>query len=206
MAQASYPFEDIDVNETQFSRWARNFQETGVKGMPGDDNLRITGDNSGLQVRIAAGQAFVRGHYYENTTQETVELPSPGQQFRVDAIVLELSPVGNYVQLKAVLGDPVNDNPVPPQLTQTEAGIWQLLLGYVSLPPETASITNDLVTDRRTFMSQRIGVWTSETRPSSPSVLSVGYNTTLGYHEAWNGTSWEPLGGQQISSLLLMGA
>jgi hypothetical protein len=194
MAQSSYPFENIDVSETQFSRWARNFQETGIKGQPAGPELLVTGDDSGLQVRVAAGQAFVRGHYYENTAQASVSLPSAGEQTRIDAIVLELSPVGNYVELRAVLGDPVNSSPVPPALTQTDAGIFQMLLAYVELPPNTTSVLPEMVTDERTFMSQRIGQWTTDTRPETAELNRIGYNATVGYHEMWNGTAWVALG------------
>ena len=32
--------------------------------------------------------------------------------------------------------------------------------------------------------------WTTETRPSSPEVGTMGYNTTLNQVEFWDGTDW----------------
>lgn len=207
MAEVSFPFENIDTTETQFSYWARNFQDYGVKGVPGDTNLLVSGDDSGLQVRVAAGQAFIRGHYYQNTLQATVSILSAGSNTRIDAIVLELDPVANSITLKAVRGEAVASSPVAPALVQSDAGVYQMLLAYVTIPADTASITAGMVTDLRTFMGQRLGIWTTATRPASPVAnQTFGYNTTLGYHEVWNGTLWRSFQPDSFTPFLLMGA
>lgn len=195
MAENSFPFENVDVSETQFSQWARNFQDNGVKGLPSGTELRVSGDDSGMQVRVAAGQAFIRGHYYINTNQATITLTSAGTDTRIDAIVLELNPATNSVVLKAHEGSPALTTPEPPVLVQTDAGIYQLLLGYVTIPNSTSSITSGMITDKRTFMGKRIGVWTSTTRPIDPVAFhTIGYNTTIGGNEVWNGTGWQLFG------------
>jgi hypothetical protein len=152
MAQTSWPFENIDTTETQFSKWARHIGE-GVNGGPDDTKLKPFGDDSGLQVRIASGEAMVRGHYYLSTAQETLTLDTAGTDTRVDAIVLELDPASNKIELKIVQGTAVPSSPVPPTLTQTDAGIYQLLLGLVTIPASASSILAADVTDRRTFLS-----------------------------------------------------
>lgn len=192
MAENSFPFENIDTSETQFSQWARNFQDTGVKGIPSGSELKVTGDDSGMQVRVAAGQAFVRGHYYINTLQATVTLTSAGTDTRIDAIVLELNPATNSIALKVHEGTPVVSAPEVPALIQTDAGIYQLLLGYVTIPNDVASITAGMVSDNRTFMGNRIGTWTTATRPANPvENFTLGYNTTTGGHEIWQGGQWQ---------------
>lgn len=207
MAETSFPFENVDVSETQFSQFFRNFQDYGVKGVPGDGHLLVTGDDSGLQVRVAAGEAFVRGHYYINTAQATVELLSAGLNTRIDAIVLELDPVENSIILKAVRGEEVLVNPVAPTLTKLDVGVYQMLIAYVTIPGSTASITNEMVTDKRTFMGQRVGIWTSDTRPANPIAnLTLGYNVTIGYHEVWKGSDWAPFQPDSQSPFLHMGA
>lgn len=207
MAQTSFPFEDIDVNESQFSQWARNFQDNGVKGLPGDSNLRVTGDDSGLQVRVAAGQAFVRGHYFINSSQATVALTSAGSSTRIDAIVVDLDPALDRAILKVVEGVAAASNPTPPTLTQTDVDGYQLLLAYVTIPNDAATILAGDVTDKRTFMGNRIGVWTTDTRPADPVAnFTIGYNATLGYNEVWSGTIWRPFEPTTRSSFLLMGA
>lgn len=195
MAQQSFPFEDIDVTETQFSQWASNFQDYGVKGVPGDTQLKVTGDDSGLQVRVATGQAFIRGHYFINTTQATVSIATAGALTRIDAIVLELDVVSNQVILKAVQGTAVASDPVAPVLTQTETGIYQMLLAYVTIPNDAVSIVFGDVTDRRSFMGNRLGVWTDETRPTDPvAQQTIGYNVDRNGHELWSGSEWQLFG------------
>jgi hypothetical protein len=207
MAEISYPFENIDVSEIEFSRWARNFQDNGVNGIPGDSNLVVSGDDSGMQVRVSAGQAFVRGHYYINSSQATVDLTSAGTSTRIDAIVLHLNLSANSIVLKAVEGEPVTSNPVAPTLTQTDAGIYQLLLAYVTIPNSTSSITAGMVADKRTFMGNRLGVWTTATRPSNPVAnFTIGYNATTGIHEIWNGTVWTSFAPDAPTPFLFMGA
>lgn len=207
MAESSFPFENVDVSETQFSQWARTLQDTGVKGVPGDTNLKVTGDDSGLQVRIAAGQAFVRGAYYINSTQATVTVTSPGEQSRIDAIILELDPTANSIRVKAIAGTPHPTSPEAPTLTQTDLGVYQLLLGYVTLPAATTSVTAGMVTDKRTFMGTRFGVWTTDTRPADPVAnQTIGYNATIGYHEVYKGGDWLPFQPDSFSPFLLMGA
>lgn len=207
MAEIAFPFEDVDVSETQFGQWASNFQDYGVKGAPGDSNLLVSGDDSGMQVRVAAGEAFVRGHYYQNTTQATVTLAAVGGNTRIDAIVLELNLTTNKLVLKAVAGTAVLASPTPPALTQTTSGIYQMLLGYVTIPNDATSITAEMVTDLRTFMGKRIGIWTTATRPSNPTAQhTMGFNTTLGIHEVWNGTAWVSFAPDLPSQFLLMGA
>jgi hypothetical protein len=207
MAETSFPFENVDVSESQFSRFFRNFQDYGVKGVPGDNHLLVSGDDSGLQVRVSAGEAFVRGHYYINTNQATVTLLSAGTNTRIDAIVLELDPVLNSITVKAVRGEEVSSNPVAPSLTQLDVGVYQMLIAYVTIPADTASILSDMITDKRTFMGQRVGIWTTDTRPLNPITnLTLGYNATIGYHEVWKGTEWLPFQPDTSSPFLHMGA
>lgn len=207
MAQTSWPFENVDTSETQYSQLFRQLQDTGVIGVPGDNTLKVSGDNSGLQVRISAGQAIVRGFMYDSTAQETVTITSAGTNTRIDAIVLELDPTANSILLKAVTGTAVASSPVAPTLTQSSTGIFQLLLGYVTIPNNTTSITSGMVSDNRTFTGNRVGEWTTATRPANPFTSQMGYNFTLGYHEYYTGTTWLPLSsGADVSPFMLMGA
>jgi len=57
--------------------------------------------------------------------------------------------------------------------------------------------TQDLVATS----SFKAPVWTTAGRPASPAVGMVGYNTTLGAIESWNGTSWQTGGGLVMQSV-----
>jgi len=191
MAEQSFPFENIDTTESQFSEWATNFQETGVQGSPTGTELGITVTGSDLNLTIAAGQAFIRGHYYINTSDLVLAVTSAGVNTRIDIVVVELDPEANTIVTKIVSGTAVAADPVAPTLTQSATGIYQLPIATLTIPTSTVVITAGMLMDTRTFMGNRIGIWTTATRPANPTAYqTLGYNTTIGRHESWNGTAW----------------
>jgi len=191
MAEQSFPFENIDTTESQFSEWATNFQETGVQGSPDGTELTITVTGSDLNLTVAAGQAFIRGHYYINTSDLVIAVPTAGVNTRIDIVVVELNPETNTIVTKLVQGEAVSADPVAPTLTQSPTGVYQLPIATLTIPTSTVAITAGMLVDTRTFMGNRIGIWTTATRPANPTAYqTLGYNTTIGSHESWNGTSW----------------
>ena len=191
MAEQSFPFENIDTTESQFSEWATNFQETGVQGSPTGTELGITVTGSDLNLTIAAGQAFIRGHYYINTDDLVLAVTSAGTNTRIDIVVVELDPEANTIVTKIVSGEAVSADPVAPTLTQSATGIYQLPISTLTIPTSTVAITAGMLVDTRTFMGNRIGIWTTATRPANPTAYqTLGYNTTIESHESWNGTAW----------------
>jgi hypothetical protein len=191
MAEQSFPFENIDTTESQFSEWATNFQETGVQGSPTGTELGITVTGSDLNLTIAAGQAFIRGHYYINTSDLVLPVTSAGVNTRIDIVVVELDPEANTIVTKIVSGEAVSADPVAPTLTQSATGIYQLPISTLTIPTSTVAITAGMLVDTRTFMGNRIGIWTTATRPANPTAYqTLGYNTTIESHESWNGTAW----------------
>jgi len=191
MAEQSFPFENIDTTEAQFSEWATNFQETGVQGSPTGTELGITVTGSDLNLTIAAGQAFIRGHYYINTSDLVLAVTSAGTNTRIDIVVVELDPEANTIVTKIVSGEAVSADPVAPTLTQSATGIYQLPISTLTIPTSTVAITAGMLVDTRTFMGNRIGIWTTATRPANPTAYqTLGYNTTIEAHESWNGTAW----------------
>ena len=153
MAQTSWPFDGIDTTETQFSQWSRNIGE-GVKGSFNTTDLKVTAPGTGMTVSVAAGQALVRGHYYANDAALTLSIATANATNpRIDAVVLTLDPVANTITAGVVTGTAAA-TPVAPTLTQTDAGTYQLLLGYVAVAAATATISAANVTDARTFLGQ----------------------------------------------------
>lgn len=151
MAQTSFPFENIDTTETQFSQWARNIGE-GVKGSSAGTELKPFGDSSGMNVKVYAGQSMVRGHYYVSTATETLTIAASNPSNpRIDAVVLELDPTANSIVLKVLTGTAAA-SPVAPTLTQTDAGVYQQLLGLVAVAAASGLITAGNVTDSRVFL------------------------------------------------------
>jgi hypothetical protein len=191
MAQQSFPFENIDVTESQFSQWARNFQETGIKGNPLGTELSVSAEGSTLSILIEAGQAFIRGHYYLNTAQVELPVTSAGLNTRIDLVVLELDPAENTIELKLIEGEAVSSDPEAPELVQTDVGVYQLHLATLVIPNSTLAVTDEMLTDWRTYLSERVGVWTTATRPADPVPFQTfGFNFTDLGHEFWDGEAW----------------
>ena len=186
MAQSSFPFENVDTSETQFSQMFRNFA-AGVNGTPSGTELKVTA-GTGLQVNVAAGQAMVRGHYYISTASEalTIGAADPTNP-RIDSIVLTLDPTANSITLAVVAGTPAS-SPVAPTLTQTDAGTYQYQLATVAVAAAAGSVGT--ITDTRNFFGSRFGIWSTAGRPSAPFTGQAGYNSTTAAPEYYNGTSW----------------
>lgn len=162
MAQTSFPFENIDTTETQFSQWARNIGE-GVKGSSATNELKPFADSSGMNVKVYAGQSMVRGHYYVSTATETLAIATSHATLnRIDSVVLELDPTANSILLKVITGTPAS-SPAAPTLTQTDAGIWQQLLGTVYVGAAVGLIAAGNVTDSRSFLGATTVAWSSIT-------------------------------------------
>lgn len=186
MAQSSFPFENVDTTETQFSQMFRTLN-AGVNGTPAGTELKVSA-GTGLQVSVAAGQAMVRGHYYISTAAELLTIGTANASNpRIDSVVLRLDPVANSIVLAVVAGTAAA-SPVAPTLTQTDAGVFEYLLGTVLVPAGSGTLST--ITDTRTFMGSRLGIWATATRPVSPYVGQAGFNSTLGIPEWWNGSLW----------------
>jgi hypothetical protein len=152
MAQNSWPWENIDTTETQFSQWARNIGEGISPGVL--DDLEPFGDSSGLIVKVRAGAAIVRGHYYRSTALESVPVAAPDLvNPRIDNLVLELDPVENSILLKMVAGTPA-PSPEPPALVQTDSAIYQQLLAEVTVSAAATTISAADVKNKSQMISK----------------------------------------------------
>jgi len=101
MAQTSYPFDNTDTTEAQYSQLFRRLQYTGVWGDPSTTALKAFGDSSGMQVKVPAGFGLVRGHFYSSSAQETLAIGASSTNPRIDLIVLRLDPTANTIVLVA---------------------------------------------------------------------------------------------------------
>jgi hypothetical protein len=176
MAQSSFPFENIDTTETQYSQLFRTLNN-GVNGTPDGGELEVDDATAGLAVDIAAGQAMVRGHFYISTEVETRSLAvADPSNDRIDLVVLRLDPIANSVIIAVKTGVP-DAAPVAPALVQTDGGIFEQPLANV-LVPANAGVPGT-ITDRREFMGTKLGTWTTDGRPTPAGRVLFGFNTTL---------------------------
>jgi hypothetical protein len=199
MAQSSWPFENIDTTETQYSQLFRTLNN-GVNGTPDGGELEVDAAGAGLAVDIAAGQAMVRGHFYSSTEVETRSLATAdATNDRIDLVVLRLDPVANTILLAVKTGVP-DPAPVAPALVQTDGGIFEQPLANV-LVPANAGVPST-ITDRREFMGTKLGTWTTDGRPVPAGRVLFGFNTTLEAVEFYDPINevWGPVA-PEINSL-----
>jgi hypothetical protein len=173
MAQKGWPFENIDTSETEFSLWARNMGQGVIK----DRGLELEpyADGSGMTVKVRSGQALIRGHYYDNTSEVTLTIANADLSLpRVDSVVLRLDPTANTVALAVVTGTP-NSSPVPPVLTQSDSAIYELLLANVSVSAAAVVISVGNVSDQRVLFR----AWSAETDAAKQDVITLTANRAV---------------------------
>ena len=169
MAQTSWPFENIDTTETQFSQWARNIGEGVIVGK--ELELECFADSTGLNVKINTGQALVRGHYYNSSAGETLTVPTASATNpRIDLVVARLDPTANSIVLALVTGTPAG-SPTAPTPTQTESGVYELPLAEVYVGTGVVTINPGDVTDLRSLFTP----WTGKAQGEAiSSFLLIG--------------------------------
>jgi len=151
MAQTSWPFENIDTSETQFSQWARNIGE-GVK-TGALNELEPFADSTGMRVKVKSGQALIRGHYYQSSAEEVIAVTEADPSNpRIDILILELDPSANSITLKVTAGVP-SPVPVAPTIVQTDGGVYQVKLAEILVGTLVTTIAAGNVTDTRSYLA-----------------------------------------------------
>jgi hypothetical protein len=201
MAQTSFPWENVDTSETQYSQLFRTLND-GVNGTTVGGELEVGPGFAGLSVEVAAGQAMVQGHFYISTAIEQLSLDTAdGALDRIDTVVLRLDPVANSIVLAVVTGTP-DASPVAPALTQTDPyGVYEFPLGDVLV--EAASGVPGAITDRRDFMGTKVKTWSTAGRPTPNNRPLIGFNITTGRVEVYNTvlSAWEDVAPASINSV-----
>ncbi|MGW7434730.1 tail fiber domain-containing protein [Streptomyces sp. NPDC054849] len=190
MTITSYPFDEQPVSEGQFSYLFRELQSTGVADQVGGSGFNVFGDSSGMQVKVSAGFALIRGHAVQSTATETVTIAAASTSVRIDRVVLRLDPAANSIVLAVVQGTPGGGVPA---VTQTDTGVYEFPLAQVSVAVGAATITASAVTGERRFIGTTVGGWTTSTRPTSPRIGRLGLNTSTNQWEYWTGSAWAAL-------------
>lgn len=192
MAITSWPFAAQSTTETQFGQLFSAQNEFGVSGQPSSTDLKVTGDSTGMNVKVAAGFAIVRGFAFYSTAIETLTIAAASTNPRIDLVVLRLAPASDSITLAVVAGTPAV-SPVAPTLTQNTAangGIYEMEIGRVTVGANVVTIAAGVVSDTRPFLGTPVGRWATVSRPTSPKVGHLGYNTTTSTWEFYNGSTW----------------
>lgn len=103
---------------------------------------------SGLNVLLESGFAWIKGYYIRDTTATVLTFEAaPSAQSRYDAVILRLSKANRTVK-KLIIKGAEGPTPQLPDLTRN-ADTYELMLGYVVRKAGTSSITQDMIVDTR---------------------------------------------------------
>lgn len=159
--------------------------ETGV--VKNTTGLQIVA-SSGMVVSVNAGKAVIKGKPYRNTTAKTFTVPTApvGDTNRIDAIVLRYDNTtlvrNTYLSYKTG----AVDNTIP-ALTRNDR-VYELLLGYITVTPNSTAINNSMITDMRGNTTTQVRVKTSD--DASTTTLEMNacpYVTAVkGYDDYYN--------------------
>lgn len=187
MAITSYPFDAQTTSESQFSQWAREFQDSGVADTHGGTGFVISA-GAGLSVDVQPGFAMVRGHAVLNTAVVNKALPASTTVELKHRVVLRLDPTANTITIEVLAGSPGSGTPAP---TRTDTGIYDVSIGVVTVPANATGVAPANIDATRDLVGGRVGVWETANRPSSPRKSRFGLNVTSGAFEYWDGTTWK---------------
>ena len=190
MTQTSWPFQDVDTTETQYSYLFDRLKTSGVAGYPNDTALQVTAPGGTMTVNTAAGFAIVHGFMYYSDAVVTNTISASSSNPRIDLIVLRADPAANSIVQAVLTGTPAA-SPSAPSLTQTTTGVYEIEIGRVTVPALATSIASGNVKDTRNCLSHGVGIWTNDSRPTSPKVGRIGWSTTNQVLEIYNGSAWE---------------
>lgn len=188
MTQTSYPFDPTVATETQYSKLFREFLDSGVVGSHGGTDLEPYGEGAAMNAKVRSGFGFVRGHAYSNDATVTLTISAAHASLtRYDKIVLQLDPSSDSIVLAVVQG---TAGAGQPSLTQSDAAVYELEIGYVQVDPAAVVIAANRVFDTRQYVGNRVGVWTTALQPASPRKGRLGYNVSTGAFEYYTGSAW----------------
>lgn len=129
--------------------WAEYFASfigNGVFPVP-STGLQVIID-SGMNVNIKAGKAWINGYFYNNTSDLTITIgTADGQLNRIDRIVVRWDLTNRIISAK-VKSSAYSASPTAPAL-QRDADIYELALADVFVGAGVTAITQSNITDQR---------------------------------------------------------
>lgn len=195
MPKTSWPYVDAPTSDVQYATLFRLFQLNGVVADINSDALQVYADSTGMTVKVKAGDAFIRGYYFQNTDGATsLSIEAATSTARVDRIVLRLnvadSNVANRIKLAVLKGT----NLTPPALTQVAGGVWEESIALVTVGSNVPNIAAGAVDDDRGFCGTPMGRWVDDDhRPANPLEYQIGYNESRNELEFFITEDWAPL-------------
>lgn len=156
------------VTEARWTEAFRRLANTGVVSGLGDE-LEVT-TVSALTVRVAAGAAWIEGHYASNdgTTDHTLGA-AHATLGRIDRVIARVDWTANTMATD-VLAGAASADPEPPALTQS-ATVWEIPLAQVSVAALQTNLDAGDVFDERDIVVGNV----PPLEPTPIRVVTGGY-------------------------------
>lgn len=154
------PFDSgIGANRTE-DWWRAYFRHlTGAAVIEGERSefaVAERGAGANLSVDVAAGTAFIRGHWVDSdaTENKAIAAADPTNP-RKDRVVLRADFTANTISIEVLTGTPAG-SPTVPSLTQSTSR-WEIALATVDVAANEDAIEDGHITDERTLHAYGIG-------------------------------------------------
>ncbi len=136
--------DDRTYDADSFSEWLQKFFTTGVF----EDDLEVLANNN-MTVTVQTGYANVEGkvRLFDATTTLIIETADATYN-RIDTVVVERNDTNREITLKVVKGG-YSSEPTPTAPVR-ENGVYQLVLAEIYVEAGATSITQSIITDKRT--------------------------------------------------------
>lgn len=182
-----FPFDDQAAYETQWRQMAQTWRSTGIL-VQGSVMDATNGDcavspGTGLEIRIAPGKAWIKGHFFDHTDDYYYMPVSPNTSgtTRQDLVVIRADFTANIISYQILEGTTI------PVQTPT---IWDVPLAILTIPDGTTNITTSNITDRRVTSNQATFRPFCVLRRSTNISLSNNTNSDID----WNVVEHDPMG------------
>lgn len=142
-----------NVTEATWRKFMRHMLGSASGVIRGFTNeFAVTGDGSGMNVKVATGECWIRGHYGESTSIKTLTIAAAHATLaRKDRVILRADFTNDRVEVDVLTGTAAA-SPITPAVTQSTT-IWETSLAIVDVPAADTSIASTQVTDDRVFTS-----------------------------------------------------
>lgn len=137
---------DRPVKAEDWAWYFSTFIGNGVFPNP-TDGLQVLADTA-MNVLVNDGYGFINGYAFRNQTDYQITIPTAdGALQRIDRIVLRWDLSSRLMEIALLAGTP-SANPSAPALTRS-ADRYELALADISVAAGTTTITQSMITDRR---------------------------------------------------------
>lgn len=148
------PFNSINADRAvKAEDWAWYFSTfigDGVFPKPTDGLQVVAG--GGMNIIVKAGFGFIKGYAFRNPSEYTMTVSTAdGSLRRIDRVVLRWDLTNRLMELDILQGT-AGTSPTAKELTRT-ADKWEIALADISIAAGTTTITQSMITDRRTDTS-----------------------------------------------------